>query len=167
MTIPSLSTAVTGHKRPTVADIDQRRHELLPEAAFLSHHQTSPASHDPVSPFRPEPQPEPQPPLRQEPAPQPQHSSHPIFEQYALYGLAGEAVRTLAPHTEAQPEAILLQLLAAFGNVIGPGPHCMVGATRHTLDLFVVLVGESSKGSQGNQLEPDRQPLRRSGSPLD
>ncbi len=31
-------------------------------------------------------------------------------------------MRTLAPHTEAQPEAILLQLLAAFGNVIGPAP---------------------------------------------
>jgi hypothetical protein len=58
-------------------------------------------------------------------------------------------VRALAPHTEAQPEAILLQLLAAFGNVIGPGPHCMVGATRHTLNLFLVLVGESSKARKG------------------
>ena len=58
-------------------------------------------------------------------------------------------MRSLAPHTEAQPEAILLQLLAAFGNVIGPGPHCMVGATRHTLNLFVVLVGESSKARKG------------------
>ena len=58
-------------------------------------------------------------------------------------------MRTLAPHTEAQPEAILLQLLAAFGNIIGPGPHCMVGATRHTLNLFVVLVGESSKARKG------------------
>jgi hypothetical protein len=58
-------------------------------------------------------------------------------------------VRTLAPHTEAQPEAILLQLLAAFGNVIGPSPHCMVGPTRHALNLFVVLVGESSKARKG------------------
>jgi hypothetical protein len=58
-------------------------------------------------------------------------------------------VRTLAPHTEAQPEAILLQLLAAFGNLIGPGPHCMVGATRHPLNLFLVLVGESSKARKG------------------
>ena len=72
-----------------------------------------------------------------------------MFEQYALYGLAGQAVRMLTPHTEAQPEAILLQLLAAFGNVIGPGPHCMVGSTRHTLNLFVVLVGESSKARKG------------------
>ncbi len=58
-------------------------------------------------------------------------------------------MRALAPHTEAQPEAILLQLLAAFGNIIDPGPHCMVGATRHTLNLFVVLVGESSKARKG------------------
>ena len=80
---------------------------------------------------------------------EPRHTLRSTFDEYALYGLAGEAVRTLAPHTEAQPEAILLQLLAAFGNVIGPGPHCMVGPTRHALNLFVVLVGESSKARKG------------------
>src|SRR5271168_3914826 len=96
----------------------------------------------------PEPTPEPQPPLRRQ-ALAPQESRRSVFDRYALYGLAGHTVRTLAPHTEAQPEAILLQLLAAFGNVIGPGPHCMVGATRHTLNLFVVLVGESSKARKG------------------
>jgi hypothetical protein len=146
MMIGDLSTTVTGHKRPTLADIEHRRHELLTQAGLHSQHQTSPAS---PAPLPPEPQPEPQPPLRQEPAPQPQHSLRSVFEKYALYGLAGQAVRALAPHTEAQPEAILLQLLAAFGNVIGPGPHCMVGATRHTLNLFVVLVGESSKARKG------------------
>lgn len=71
------------------------------------------------------------------------------FETYALSGLAGKAVRTLAQHTEAHPAAILLQLLVAFGNVIGAGPHCMVGGTRHALNLFVVLVGESSKARKG------------------
>ncbi len=108
------------------------------------------------APLPPEPQPEPQPNLAQEPAPAPKLSrlsrlavGQDVFDRYALYGLAGQAVRSLAPHTEAQPEAILLQLLAAFGNVIGPGPHCMVGATRHTLNLFVVLVGESSKARKG------------------
>jgi hypothetical protein len=127
--IDSLSAAVTGDKQPTLADTEQRSHEPITQAGLHSQHQTVPAS--------------------REPAPQPQHSMHPSFEQYALYGLAGEAVRALAPHTEAQPEAILLQLLAAFGNVIGPGPHCMVGATRHTLNLFLVLVGESSKARKG------------------
>ncbi|MEA2539024.1 MAG: hypothetical protein QOH35_390, partial [Acidobacteriaceae bacterium] len=41
------------------------------------------------------------------------------------------------------------QLLAAFGNAVGPAPHCMVDATRHALNLFVVLVGESSKARKG------------------
>jgi hypothetical protein len=87
------------------------------------------------------------PPLPEKTPPPPTEPS--VFEQYALYGLAGKIVRTFAPHTEAQPEAILLQLLAAFGNVIGAGPHCMVGATRHSLNLFVVLVGDSSKARKG------------------
>ena len=128
--IDSLSAAETGHKQSTLADIEQACHELITGAGLHFQHQTVPAS-------------------QEQPAPQPQHSDQAVFEQYALYGLAGEAVRALAPHTEAQPEAILLQLLAAFGNVIGPGPHCMVGATRHTLNLFLVLVGESSKARKG------------------
>jgi hypothetical protein len=116
---------------PSRAEIERRRNEPLTQ----------------VNP--PEPSPEPQPSLRQQQALASQVSRRSIFDQYALYGLAGHAVRTFAPHTEAQPEAILLQPLAAFGNVVGAGPHCMVGATRHTLNLFVVLVGESSKARKG------------------
>src|SRR5271169_2423978 len=67
----------------------------------------------------------------------------------ALYGIAGRVVSGLTPHTEADPAAVLLQFLAAFGNLIGPAPHCRVGATRHGLNLFVVLVGESSKARKG------------------
>ena len=67
----------------------------------------------------------------------------------ALYGIAGRIVNSLAPHTEADPAAVLLQFLAAFGNLVGPAPHCRVGATRHGLNLFVVLVGESSKARKG------------------
>jgi hypothetical protein len=73
----------------------------------------------------------------------------PTLAAPALYGLAGLAVRSLAPHTEADPVAILLQLLAACGNLIGPAPHCLVGSTRHGLNLFVVLVGDSSKARKG------------------
>ncbi len=87
------------------------------------------------------------------PAPQtpppPRDSPWPTLGVAALYGLAGTVVRTIAPHTEADPAAILLQFLAAFGNLVGPGPHCMVESTRHGLNLFVVLVGESSKARKG------------------
>jgi hypothetical protein len=72
-----------------------------------------------------------------------------VLGEAALHGLAGLAVRTIAPHTEAHPVAILLQLLAVFGNLVGRGPHCMVDATRHGLNLFVVLVGDSSKARKG------------------
>jgi hypothetical protein len=67
----------------------------------------------------------------------------------ALHGPAGLAVRTIAPHTEAHPASVLLQLLAVFGNMVGRGPHCMVDATRHGLNLFLVLVGDSSKARKG------------------
>jgi hypothetical protein len=76
-------------------------------------------------------------------------STTPQLHPAALHGVAGRAVRLLTPHTEAHPAAILLQLLAAFGNLIGPGPHCMVESTRHALNLFVVLVGDSSKARKG------------------
>jgi hypothetical protein len=80
----------------------------------------------------------------------PPHSNHfPTPAAAALCGLAGQVVRTITPHTEADPVAILLQFLAAFGNLLGPGPHCMVESTRHRLNLFVILVGESSKARKG------------------
>src|ERR1700722_6284509 len=82
-------------------------------------------------------------------APPPSAPPNPILGDAALYGVAGLAVCGLAPHSEAHPAAILLQLLAAFGNAVGPAPHCMVDATRHGLNLFVVLVGESSKARKG------------------
>jgi hypothetical protein len=138
-----------GITRPNLAEIEQQRKDLLTQVGLPSQNSTNPADPVPASPpITALPTPEPLPAPSQQ-APAPQHTRQSVFDQYALYGLAGEAVRTLAPHTEAQPEAILLQLLAAFGNILGPGPHCMVGATRHTLNLFVVLVGESSKARKG------------------
>jgi hypothetical protein len=73
----------------------------------------------------------------------------PALAGAALHGIAGSLVRTLAPHTEADPAAVLLQFLAAFGNLVGPAPHYRVGTTRHGLNLFVILVGESSKARKG------------------
>jgi len=73
----------------------------------------------------------------------------PAMAGAAFHGISGLLVRALAPHTEADPAAVLLQFLAAFGNLVGPAPHCRVGTTRHGLNLFVILVGESSKARKG------------------
>ena len=55
-----------------------------------------------------------------------------------LYGLPGQIVRTIAPHTEADPAAALIQMLAAFGNCIGRTAHFKAEADRHYLNLFNV-----------------------------
>jgi hypothetical protein len=64
-------------------------------------------------------------------------------------GVFGELVTVLEPHTEADPIAILVQALAAFGSVIGRGPHFIADGTAHFTNLFAVLVAASSKGRKG------------------
>ncbi|MEW6229964.1 MAG: hypothetical protein AB1700_18055, partial [Bacillota bacterium] len=64
----------------------------------------------------------------------------------AFYGLAGDIVRTIEPHTEADPVALLVQFLVAFGNAVGRGPHFVAEADRHGLNLFACLVGATAKG---------------------
>ncbi|MGA8439593.1 MAG: hypothetical protein WB714_15290, partial [Candidatus Sulfotelmatobacter sp.] len=131
---------------PTLAEIQQRRAELLglvPQPQGEQH--TQPPEPDPYSASPPNPVSAAASPHPRSPGP----SANPTLGEAALHGLAGLAVRTIAPHTEAHPASILLQLLAAFGNMVGPGPHCMVDATRHGLNLFLVLVGDSSKGRKG------------------
>jgi Protein of unknown function (DUF3987) len=67
----------------------------------------------------------------------------------ALYGLAGEIVRTLEPATEAHQAALLGQFLVFFGNCAGLHPHYRVEADRHGLNEFLALVGQSSKARKG------------------
>jgi len=74
----------------------------------------------------------------------------------AYRGLAGDIVRTIEPHTEADPVALLVQLLAAFGNAAGRASHFKVEATRHTTNLNVVLVGETSKARKGTSWDHTR-----------
>jgi hypothetical protein len=68
----------------------------------------------------------------------------------AYHGLAGEIVWALAPHTEADPVAVLVQLLVACGALIGRGAWFEVEATRHYPAEFVVLVAESSPARRGS-----------------
>jgi hypothetical protein len=72
----------------------------------------------------------------------------PLAKQ-AFYGLAGEFVKLIEPHTEADPVAILIQIITAIGYVIGATAHFKVEADTHYLKIFPVLVGETSKGRKG------------------
>jgi hypothetical protein len=66
------------------------------------------------------------------------------------YGLAGEFVSAVEPYTEADPVALLVQLLAAFGCAAGKGIYRTVERDRHHLNVFVILVGDTAKARKGS-----------------
>ena len=75
--------------------------------------------------------------------------SWPVLQPEARYGLAGDVVRAIEPQSEADPVALLVNLLVSFGNVVGDGPHFTAEADRHPVRLFIICVGETSKGRKG------------------
>jgi hypothetical protein len=77
----------------------------------------------------------------------------PTLAPAAYHGLAGEVVSTLLPHTESDPVALLLQYLASFGNVIGRNRYYQAEDTQHFGNLFVTLVGDTSKARKGTSAE--------------
>ncbi len=71
------------------------------------------------------------------------------LDEAAFHGVAGELVRAIEPHSEADPVALLASILAAFGNVIGRTAHFRAEADLHYGNLFTCLVGSTSKGRKG------------------
>ena len=68
----------------------------------------------------------------------------------AFHGPAGEFVRLIEPHTEADPAALLVQILAAFGSVVGRTSYFVAEADQHYPNIFAVMVGATSKGRKGS-----------------
>ncbi len=71
----------------------------------------------------------------------------------AFHGLPGAIVDKIAPHTEADPVAILTQLLVCCGALIGRGAWFQVEATRHHPNQFLLLIGDSSRARKGSSLD--------------
>ena len=67
----------------------------------------------------------------------------------AYHGVLGRIVRAIDPTTEADPAAVLLQLLVALGNLIGRSAHIPVGADTHRTNLFLAVVGGTGRGRKG------------------
>jgi len=76
-------------------------------------------------------------------------ASWPVLSDAACYGLAGDLVRLVGPQSEADPAALLVQTLAAAGVYLGHHAYVPVEGDRHFGNLFVVLVGDSSKARKG------------------
>ena len=69
-----------------------------------------------------------------------------------FYGLAGEILRRIEPHTEADPVALLIQFLIAFANVIGRGAWATADGARHFFNLLAVLSELGGKARKGTSL---------------
>ena len=99
-------------------------------------------------------------PESEEPAPQYNQDKWRIMAREAQHGLTRHVTNTLKPHTESDPAAILIQYLAAVGNVIGLGPFYQVEGDFHYSKLFLCLIGATSKGRKGTSLNRVRQILK-------
>jgi hypothetical protein len=68
----------------------------------------------------------------------------------AFHGPLGEFVCRVEPETEADPAAVLVQLLVAFGNAAGRHAYWKVGPKRHYANLYACLVGPTATGRKGS-----------------
>jgi hypothetical protein len=72
-----------------------------------------------------------------------------ILETEAIHGPIGQYVTEVAPLTEADPAAILMQALVMFGNRLGRSAKYHVGATIHHANEFLLVVGTTGNGKKG------------------
>jgi hypothetical protein len=71
-------------------------------------------------------------------------------DRAVYHELPGEIASRIAPHTEADPVAILSQLLVSFGAAVGRGAYFQVEATRHHANEYMCLVGDSARARKGS-----------------
>src|SRR6266566_4265455 len=80
----------------------------------------------------------------------------PICPTEAFHGVIGELAQAVAPYTEADPVAILVQGLLIAGAIIGDSVYFEVGATKHPPREFAVIVGRTGVGRKGTGLDVAR-----------
>jgi len=83
-------------------------------------------------------------------------STWPMLDKAAYYGLAGEVVLTLLPHTEADPAALLLQYLACFGNMADRKPYIRIANAKHYPNIFALIVGRTARSRKGTSAQDIR-----------
>lgn len=77
-----------------------------------------------------------------------------VLPPEALAGLTGEFVSLFRPNTESDDGALAAHWLEYFGNAIGRGPHTYVGEARHGTNIFIGLVGATSRSRKGTSAKP-------------
>lgn len=65
-------------------------------------------------------------------------------------GVVGDFLDLVEEQTEADPAAVLVDLLVRVGNAVGRGPHFVVSGDRHGCNLFAAIVGATAQGRKGS-----------------
>src|SRR5438309_1218457 len=73
----------------------------------------------------------------------------PVPDPAVFNGWIGQTVSVLDATTEADPVAVLVNLLSASGAIIGPGPFLRLGDDRHPALIWALTVGETAAGRKG------------------
>ena len=67
----------------------------------------------------------------------------------AYHGIFGRIVDAIDPVTQADPVAVLVNLVIMFGSASGRTAYFKADGARHYANLFAVLVGSTSRGAKG------------------
>jgi len=73
--------------------------------------------------------------------------------EVAYHGLLGGFVKAVTPFTEADPAALLMNLLVGFGSQFGRNINWEVSGGRHYPNLYGVIVGDTNGGAKGTSWE--------------
>lgn len=86
-----------------------------------------------------------------EPASMPARSDQvPELHPAAFHGIAGDYVAEIAPFTESDPLAVLVQVLAWVGCRLGRSAYVRFGNAVHYPVVWPLIVGKTSTGRKGN-----------------
>ena len=74
-------------------------------------------------------------------------------------GPVGEFIEIVGSDTEADPVAMVIQFLVAFGNMAGRAVHKVADGALHYPNLFTVITGTTSKARKGTSWARTIRPL--------
>jgi len=89
----------------------------------------------------------------------------PAVHPNAYHGVVGEYVKEIAPHTESDPLAVLVQALAWVGCKIGRSAWIRHGNVTHYPLIWPLIVGRTSTGRKGNSAADSLSSLNSLSSP--
>lgn len=73
----------------------------------------------------------------------------PHFDESILYGPVGHVAKKISEYNECYIGAIYLNLIVSFGNMFGRHAYFTVNDTKHFLNEYVALIGESATARKG------------------